>query len=50
MEFKIRHVKKQKAHKVKNREEAGFVRIKIRGRKRWVKSKPAENKEKQEQK
>ena len=37
MEFKIRCIKKKKAHKVSNREEAGFVRIKVRGRKRWVK-------------
>ena len=37
MEFKIRYMKKKKAHKVRNREEAGFVRIKVRGRKRWVK-------------
>ncbi len=37
MEFKIRHMKKKKANKVRNREEAGFVRIKVRGRKRWVK-------------
>ncbi len=37
MEFKVRYIKKKKAHKVRNREEAGFVRIKVRGRKRWVK-------------
>lgn len=41
MEYKIRYMKKKKAHKVRNREEAGCVRIKIRGRKRWVKAKPA---------
>ncbi len=44
MEFKLRHIQKKKAQKVKNREEAGFKRIKIRGRKRWVKAKPAEEK------
>ena len=41
MEYKVRYIKKQKAKKIKNREEAGFVRVKIRGRKRWVKAKPA---------
>lgn len=45
MEYKIRYVQKQKAHKVKNRRDAGYVRIKIRGRKRWVKAKPPEKKE-----
>ena len=43
MEYKLRYIQKKKAHKVHNREAAGYVRIKIRGRKRWVKSaKPAE--------
>ncbi len=37
MEYKIRYIQKKKAQKVKNREEAGFKRIKVRGRKRWVK-------------
>ncbi len=41
MEYKIRYIKKKKAQKIRNREEGGFVRVKIRGRKRWVKSKPA---------
>ena len=41
MEYKIRYIKKKKAQKVRNREEAGFVRVKIRGRKRWVKTTPA---------
>ncbi len=46
MEYKIRYIKKKKAQKVKNREDAGFKRIKVRGRKRWVKSvKPAETSE-----
>lgn len=44
MEYKLRYIQKKKAQKIKNREEAGFVRIKIRGRKRWVKAKPAEEK------
>ncbi len=42
MEFKVRCIRKKKAQKVRNREEAGFVRMKVRGRKRWVrKSAPA---------
>lgn len=36
MEYKIRHVHKKKANKAKNREAAGYKRIKVRGRKRWV--------------
>ncbi len=36
MEFKVRYIKKKKAQKVRNREEAGFVRVKVRGRKRWI--------------
>lgn len=46
MEFKLRLIKKQKAHKVKNREAEGFQRIKIRGRKRWIKTKKAEGEKK----
>ena len=46
MEFKLRLIKKQKAHKVKNREDAGFQRIKTRGRKRWVKVQKAETEKK----
>lgn len=42
MEFKIRLIKKKKAHKVKKRESEGFQRVKIRGRKRWVKAKKVE--------
>lgn len=41
MEYKVRYHKKQKAHKIKNRQESGFVRVKVRGRKRWIKAKPA---------
>ncbi len=42
MEYKIRYIRSKKKQKNRNREEAGYVRIKIRGRKRWVKStKPA---------
>lgn len=41
MEYKVRYHKKQKAQKAKNRQAAGFVRVKVRGRKRWIKAKPA---------
>lgn len=44
MEYKIRYIKKKKAQKIKNREDAGYVRVKIRGRKRWVRTKTAEEK------
>lgn len=37
MEYKIRHVHKKKANKIKNRAASGFTRVKVRGRKRWVK-------------
>ena len=43
MEFKLRLIKKKKAHKVKNREAEGFQRVKVRGRKRWIKVKKAED-------
>ncbi len=42
MEFKLRLIKKKKAHKVKNRESGDYQRIKVRGRKRWVKVKKVE--------
>lgn len=46
MEFKKRLVQKQKANKVRCREEAGFKRVKVRGRKRWLKTaKPEASKE-----
>lgn len=38
MEFKLRLTRKKKAQKAKNREAAGFKRVKIRGRKRWLKA------------
>ena len=38
MEFKRRLVQKQKQAKVKNRIAAGYKRVKVRGRKRWIKS------------
>ena len=41
MEYKIRHIKKRKARKIRNREDAGFARIKVRGRKRWIRAKSA---------
>ena len=37
MEYKIRCIRNRKTRKARNRVEAGFVRIKVRGRKRWVK-------------
>lgn len=37
MEFKLRVGKKQKETKVRNRIDAGYKRVKVRGRKRWVK-------------
>lgn len=48
MEFKLRLIKKKKAQKIKNRENEGFQRIKVRGRKRWVKVKKAEGEKKAE--
>lgn len=36
MEFKRKVHKRQKAQRVKNQAEAGKVRVKIRGRKRWI--------------
>ncbi len=42
MEFKLRLIKKKKAEKTRNREAQGFQRVKIRGRKRWVKAKKVE--------
>ncbi len=38
MEFKVRCTRKKKAQKIRNRQEGGFVRVKVRGRKRWVKA------------
>ncbi len=49
MEYKVRYVKKQKAQKIKNRREAGFVRVRVRGRKRWVKGPAAVAAEKKEE-
>lgn len=46
MEYKVRYTKKQKAQKERNRRENGFVRVKVRGRKRWIKAKPAAAEEK----
>ena len=48
MEFKLRLIKKKKAHKVKNLEAGGFQRVKVRGRKRWVKAKKADAEKKSE--
>ncbi|MCC8179752.1 MAG: hypothetical protein LIP23_02405 [Planctomycetes bacterium] len=45
MEYKIRYNHKKKLQKNRNRQEAGYVRVKIRGRKRWIKpAKPEEKK------
>jgi hypothetical protein len=44
MEYKIRYIKNKKKQKIRNREDGGYIRVKIRGRKRWVKQKPAEEK------
>ncbi len=38
MEYKQRQVKNKKGKKATARKDAGFKRIKIRGRKRWVKT------------
>ncbi len=48
MEFKVRYTRKKKAQKIRNRQEGGFVRVKVRGRKRWVKAKTAAAEEKKE--
>lgn len=37
MEFKLRLGKKQKDAKIRNRLDNGYKRVKVRGRKRWVK-------------
>lgn len=43
MEFKKRLVRKRKARQVTKRKGDGWVRVTIRGRKRWIKGKPAED-------
>ncbi|MCC8167651.1 MAG: hypothetical protein LIQ31_16310 [Planctomycetes bacterium] len=48
MEYKIRYMKKKKANKARNRQEAGYVRVKVRGRKRWIRATPAGSEEKKE--
>ncbi len=42
MEFKRKVKKKRRAAAVKRKKEGGFRRIKIRGRKRWVKDAKSE--------
>ncbi|MHC4870549.1 MAG: hypothetical protein ACYTFY_01765 [Planctomycetota bacterium] len=37
MEFKRRLLKKNKSRQAKLRKQAGFGRVKVRGRKRWIK-------------
>lgn len=36
MEFKQRVLKKRKAQQARNRKARGMVRVKVRGRKRWI--------------
>ena len=36
MEFKRRVIKKQKKQKADNKRDSGMVRVKVRGRKRWI--------------
>jgi hypothetical protein len=38
MEFKVRLTATKKAHRVTVRKDAGYKRVKIRGRKRWIKA------------
>lgn len=38
MEFKLKLNKKKKAAAARSKKEQGYKRIKIRGRKRWVKA------------
>lgn len=38
MEFKVRLTRSKKNYRTIARKDAGYVRVKIRGRKRWVKS------------
>ena len=38
MEFKLRLNQKKKRAAAKSKKEQGFKRIKVRGRKRWVKA------------
>jgi hypothetical protein len=37
MEFKSRVLKKRKARQARNRKARGLMRVKVRGRKRWIK-------------
>lgn len=45
MEYKIRYIRNRKNRKIRNKETAGFVRVKIRGRKRWVRKAQPEKKD-----
>lgn len=40
MEFKRKLQKRQKAQKAENQRAAGKVRVKVRGRKRWIDPSP----------
>ncbi|MDR2392527.1 MAG: hypothetical protein LBE84_12745 [Planctomycetota bacterium] len=44
MEYKIRYIRNRKSRRIRNKEAAGFVRVKIRGRKRWVRKTQPEKK------
>lgn len=37
MEFKKRLTQKRKGSMVRAKKEEGFIRVKVRGRKRWIK-------------
>ncbi|MHC4884339.1 MAG: hypothetical protein ACYTGH_04560 [Planctomycetota bacterium] len=43
MEYKKRLLKKRKARQARNRKARGLVRVKVRGRKRWVATASAES-------
>ncbi|MBN2713525.1 MAG: hypothetical protein JXR97_13980 [Planctomycetes bacterium] len=36
MEFKLRVIKSRKKNEVRNKKDAGKIRVKVRGRKRWI--------------
>ncbi|MFW5858301.1 MAG: hypothetical protein ACOCX4_10505 [Planctomycetota bacterium] len=36
MEYKKRVLKKRKAQQARNRKARGMIRVKVRGRKRWI--------------
>lgn len=38
MEFKLKLVKTQKAKKAQRKKDGGMKRVKVRGRKRWIRT------------